>query len=254
LEYSTENRSESRIIVITGANQGIGFELTKQLAQEGHTVFLGSRSLKNGHDAVATLDKNIANNIHVVQLDITDQASVDAAVKTVQAKYKHIDVLVNNAGVSFDKGTTASNVSTEVFKNTFETNVFGVVRVTTAFVPLLKLSKNPVVLNVSSAIGSITLIADPTTIISQFGYTAAAYDASKAALNMYTATLSIDFKEARVNSISPGYVSTNINKHAKEATVKIEDSAKGIIKNGILLEKDGPTGQFLDFADTKWPW
>jgi len=240
----------SRIILITGANQGIGFELVNQLSQTGHTIYLGTRSIEKGKDALQKIEANARKNVHVLQLDVTDPKSVTAAVKQFQSEQKHLDVLVNNAGILIDGKQRPTEANLDTVKDTFETNVFGVIRVTSAFVPLLKLSSNPIILNVSSILGSISGQNDPNSPIYSWRYTG--YNSSKAALNAYTVALAGDFPEARVNSIHPGYVITNINKGG--GVESTENSAKGVIKEGILLEKSGPTGQFLDYTGKRWDW
>ena len=134
----------------------------------------------------AKLSKDIAKNIRVVQLDVTDQASVDAAFKKVQSEQTRLDVLVNNAGVNVElRGANATTLTVETAQKTFDVNFFGVIRVTTAFIPLLKASSNPVIANISSGLGSHALLSDKTS--SWYPYNSvAAYNSSKSALNMYT--------------------------------------------------------------------
>lgn len=133
----------------------------------------------------------------------------------------------------------------------YETNVFGPIRVSTAFVPLLKRSDNPIILNVTSALGSVTEMADPNCPWNQFKFVS--YNTSKSALNSYTVVLAYHFKEAKVNCINPGYVATNLNNYSGLLTP--QESAAGVIKVGILLGKDGPTGKYLDHTGKfEHPW
>jgi len=159
---------------------------------------------------------------------------------------------VNNAGILLEKNRERpTETSLEIIRGVYETNFFGVIRVTLAFLPLLKKSSNPVISNISSGLGSLTLMSDPTSPF--FGQRFAGYNTSKTALNAYTVAIAHDFPEARVNAISPGYVATNIN--GNSGTQPIDVSAAGIIKNSILLDKTGPTGKFLDFTDERiWGW
>eukprot|EP01114_Cavostelium_apophysatum_P014562 TRINITY_DN3808_c0_g2_i2.p1 TRINITY_DN3808_c0_g2~~TRINITY_DN3808_c0_g2_i2.p1 ORF type:complete len:242 (-),score=58.83 TRINITY_DN3808_c0_g2_i2:54-779(-) len=240
----------SQVILVTGANQGIGFELVRQLATLGHKVYLGARSQERGKEAIAKLEAQGLKNVRFLQLDVTDSTSVNAAVKQVESEQGHLDVLVNNAGIALEPANNGSTVDVELVKKTYETNVFGVIRVTTAFVPLLKKSSNPVILNISSGLGSVSGQADPTNVWSKVQL--AGYNSSKAALNAYTIALAADFTEARVNVISPGYVATNLN--AYSGNEPIDKSAEGVIKRGILIGKDGPTSQFLDHKDKNWAW
>eukprot|EP00026_Physarum_polycephalum_P016049 Phypoly_transcript_16880.p1 GENE.Phypoly_transcript_16880~~Phypoly_transcript_16880.p1 ORF type:complete len:244 (+),score=46.63 Phypoly_transcript_16880:87-818(+) len=242
----------ARVILVTGANQGIGFEIVRQLAQQGHTVFLGARSVEKGKEAVAQLHKDNLTTVRALTLDVTSQDSVNAAVKDFSAHHAHLDVLVNNAGIApegFAQNADAPNL--DLMHATFETNFFGVARVCGAFVPLLRKSQNPVVLNVSSSLGSITrqtggVPGNPPSVHIP------GYNSSKSALNAYTVMLSHAFPEARVNAINPGYVATNLNSYKGKLTTK--ESAEGVIKYGILLDKAGPTASFLDYSGTTLPW
>jgi len=239
----------SRIILVTGSNQGIGFEVVRQLAQKGHTVYLAARSVEKGKEALAKLHAEGLKTVKFVPLDVTDQASVDNAAKQIASEQPHLDVLVNNAGILVDE-PKPTETSVELIKHVFETNFFGVIRVTTAFLPLLRKSSNPVISNISSGLGSSTQQSTPGHAFSSFQKSG--YNSSKAALNHYTITIAHDFKEARVNVISPGYVATGMNNYA--GIVAVDKSAAGVIKNSILLDQTGPTGKFLDWEEKTWPW
>ncbi|MGH3426207.1 MAG: SDR family NAD(P)-dependent oxidoreductase, partial [Mycobacteriales bacterium] len=168
--------------LITGANKGLGLETARRLVAAGHTVYLGSRDLERGHRAAKQLGAK------VVQLDVTDEASVASAVQAIGADGE-LDVLVNNAGIapewnSDDTVVGAADVTADVMRKTFETNVYGIVRVIHAFLPLLQRSTASVVVNVSSGLASLTRVATPGT--PTHAYPGVAYPASKAAVNMIT--------------------------------------------------------------------
>jgi NAD(P)-dependent dehydrogenase (short-subunit alcohol dehydrogenase family) len=242
----------SRVILVTGGNQGIGYQVVRQLAQLGHHVYLGSRNAEKGLEAVSKLHNENLTTVRPLTIDVTSQESVDAAAQHLAAQHAHLDVLVNNAAIATEEfSVDASKPDVEQIRGIFETNFFGVLRVTNAFVPFLRKSANPVILNVSSGLGSVTHQADPSGPYASVQLPG--YNSSKSALNAYTVTLSYAFPEARVNVISPGYVATNLNNYRGILTP--EESAKGVIKYGILLDKTGPTRTFLDHTgNTTWPW
>lgn len=182
-------------------------------------------------------------------MDVTDQASVDAAAAHIGKEHGHLDVLVNNAGIGISSSRPTETPVEEV-KTVYETNFFGVVRTTVAFVPLLQKSSNPVISNITSGLGSSTYQSDVNLPWAKVQL--AGYNTSKAALNHYTITIAHDFKEARVNAINPGYVATNLNNYS--GVVAVEESAAGVIKNSILIDQSGPTGKFLDYTDKIFPW
>lgn len=186
-------------VLITGANKGIGLELARQLAQKGLFVYLGSRNLENGLEAGKTLKAEGLVNIEAIQLDVTNQESVNTARFEIGKKTEVLDILINNAGINgiaFNGSTpimhTATGTSIDVFKEVYETNVFGVIRVTQAFLDLLQKSPEPRIVNVSSSQGSLTLHSDPTHI--NYNFKGAVYQSSKSALNMYTIVLECDVK------------------------------------------------------------
>lgn len=228
--------------LVTGANKSIGFEVARQLAQKGIYVYLGSRNLENGLEAVNKLNAEGLNNVEAIQLDITNNESVKNARTEIGKKSKTLDILINNAGIYGGYPQEALNATAEQFKSTFDANVFGVVRVTQAFIDLLKNSDEPRIVNVSSSQGSITLHSDPT--YKYYDYKGAVYLSSKSAMNMYTVVLAYEMKNTnfKVNAICPGYTKTDFNGHRGHGTV--EDAGKRIIKYA-LIDKDGPTGKFF---------
>lgn len=227
--------------LVTGANKGIGKEIARQLAQAGVTVWVGSRDPGNGQRAAEEVGGR------ALVLDVTDSASIAAAARTVE----HLDILVNNAGIT---AVTTSSAESDVdgFRRTFETNVFGVLAVTNAFLPALRRSEHPRIVNVSSGTGSITLTADRTTRFATGGMSA--YRVSKSALNELTVLYSNELAPDgfKVNAYAPGLRATDLN----ALTVGGGDPAEGAAGavRLALLPDDGPTGQFVNWDGAILPW
>jgi NAD(P)-dependent dehydrogenase (short-subunit alcohol dehydrogenase family) len=216
--------------LITGANRGLGFETARQLAGAGHQVWIGARDDSRGRQAADAVGGRF------VQLDVTDDASVDAAVETVGG----LDVLVNNAGISGGR-IGPSEATVDDMRKVYETNVFGPIRVLHAFIPLLERSPAPVVVNVSSGVGSLGLASDPRSPLSEANYPV--YASSKAALNMLTIRYAAAFPRLRINSVDPGFTATDYNEH--RGTQTVEQGAEVIVRYA-LVASDGPTGGFFD--------
>ncbi|GAA4203115.1 SDR family NAD(P)-dependent oxidoreductase [Actinocatenispora rupis] len=232
--------------LVTGANKGLGFETARQLVAAGHTVHLGSRDLERGRRAAEAI------GARAVQLDVTDDASVGAAVRTIEAA-GGLDVLVNNAGIQAEMrdGTVvvgAADLTADVLRETFETNVFGVVRVLHAFLPLLARSAAPVVVNVSSGLASITRATTPGS--PGYDYRGVAYPVSKTAVNMLTVQYAKAFPEMRINAVEPGFTSTDLNQGTGTKTV--EEGARAIVQLA-RIGPDGPTGSYRTLDGTL-PW
>jgi NAD(P)-dependent dehydrogenase (short-subunit alcohol dehydrogenase family) len=231
--------------LITGANKGLGFETARRLIAAGHTVYLGSRDAERGRRAAEQLGARL------VLLDVTDDASVAAAVKTVEAD-GGLDVLVNNAGIEGrrpDGGVIgAADLTADAMRLVFETNVFGVVRVTHAFLPLLHRSPAPVVVNVSSGLGSLARVTDQDSPASR--YPGVAYPASKATVNMITVQFAKAFPGMRINAVEPGFTATDLNGRTGTQTVEV---GAEIIVRMAQLGPDGPTGGYFDAAGPL-PW
>jgi NAD(P)-dependent dehydrogenase (short-subunit alcohol dehydrogenase family) len=223
--------------LITGANKGLGFETARQLIAAGHTVWIGSRDAELGRKAADELGGRF------VQLDVTDDASVEAAATTVGS----LDVLVNNAGIAGGR-TAPGDVTADILRPLYETNVFGVVRVTHAFLPLLRASAEPVIVNVSSGLGSLSRATDPLAMESAFP--AVAYGSAKAAVNMITVQYAKAFPEIRINCVDPGYTATDLNGFSGHQTVP---EGAAIIVRMARLGPDGPTGMYAD-ANGTVPW
>jgi NAD(P)-dependent dehydrogenase (short-subunit alcohol dehydrogenase family) len=216
--------------LITGANKGLGFETARQLVAAGHQVWMGARDADRGQRAADQLGAGF------VQLDVTDDASVGAAAETVG----ELDVLVNNAGISGGR-VSPSEATAEDMRTVYETNVFGAVRVLHAFIPLLERSGAPIVVNVSSGVGSLGLSADPEGPWRDANYPV--YASSKAALNMLTIRYAAAFPTMRINSVDPGFTATDFNQH--RGTQTVEEGAGVIIRYALIIP-DGPTGGFFD--------
>ena len=228
--------------LVTGANKSIGFEVARQLAQKGIYVFLGSRDLKNGTEAVNKLITEGLNNVEAIRLDITNDESVKNARLEIGKKTEVLDILINNAGVYGGYPQAALDATVDQFKAAYDANVYGVVRVTQAFIDLLKKSSEPRIVNVSSSQGSITLHSDPS--YKYYDYKGAVYLSSKSAMNMYTVVLAYELKDTnfKINAVCPGYTKTDFNGHRGPGTV--DDAGKRILKYA-LIDKDGPTGKFF---------
>lgn len=228
--------------LVTGANKSIGFEVARQLAQKGIYVYLGSRNLENGEEAIAKLKAEGLNNVEAVQLDITNEESVKIARAEIGKKTKALDILINNAGIYGGYPQEALNATIDQFKTAYDANVYGVIRVTQSFIDLLKKSAEPRIVNVSSSQGSITLHSDPS--YKYYDYKGAVYLSSKSAMNMYTVVLAYELKDSsfKINAVCPGYTKTDFNGHRGPGNV--EDAGKRIIKYA-LIDKDGPTGKFF---------
>ncbi len=223
--------------LITGANKGLGYETARQLIAAGHTVYLGCRNPERGQSAAQQLGARL------VQLDVTDDNSVSAAAHLVD-ELGGLDVLVNNAGVE-GRGENntligAEALTADMAREVFDTNVFGVVRVTHAFLPLLQRSSAPVVVNVSSSLGSLSLASSSES--PTYFYPGVAYPASKSALNMITVQFAKQFSNMRINAVEPGYTDTDLNGHTGIQTV--EEGARIIVEMAQIAQ-DGPTGGYF---------
>lgn len=233
--------SSPRIALITGANKGLGLETARQLGKQGLTVLIGTRDLARGASAVQALAQDGVQAV-AIPLEVTDAASIAAAVSQVTKQYGYLDILINNAGVldyAADSGVETTSI--ETFRRVFETNLFGVIAVTQAFLPLLKKSASARIVNLSSILGSISEHADPNSMIYPMRWPA--YDASKAALNMYTVELAHTLKDSKikVNAAHPGWVKTDMG--GEQAPMEIVDGAKTAVALATI-DDHGPTGGF----------
>ncbi len=249
---------DRRIALVTGANQGVGFQVAKELVANGLTVLVGSRNLERGEAA----SKEIGPGAIPMQIDVTDQISISAAAELIGTEFGRLDLLVNNAGISnTSKGslsleeyamlTKASNASLDEVRAVWATNVFGVLAVYQAMLPLIRESSDARIVNVSSGVGSLTTNADPEyPRHAMFG---PVYPASKAALNAITLAMMIELEstDIKVNLVSPAFTSTNLNGYA--GTESVEDGSREVVRVA-LLGPDGPTGTFTRWENETIPW
>jgi NAD(P)-dependent dehydrogenase (short-subunit alcohol dehydrogenase family) len=235
---------DNLVALVTGANKGIGKEIARQLAEAGLTVYVGSRDATRGARAAA----EIGGDTRVLVLDVTDEASITDAVQQAGA----VDILVNNAGISGDAKTPDLEDAAS-FRRIYETNVFGVVAVTNAFLPALRRSAHPRIVNISSGTGSLTWATKPESLHSSGRY--AAYRSSKTALNaltvFYARTLADD--GIKVNALAPGLRRTDLNAAAAASGGDPAEAAAGAVRLALLPD-DGPTGQFFSWDGTLVPW
>jgi NAD(P)-dependent dehydrogenase (short-subunit alcohol dehydrogenase family) len=232
--------SKKRVALVTGANKGIGREIAKQLGVLDHTVWLGCRDEGRGRQAEVELREG-GIDAHFVQLDVNDDASVRAAVARIEAASPQLDVLVNNVGVGGDYVSQPSVESVADIRTVFETNFFGTIRVTQAFLPQLRKSGSARIVMMSSGLGSITLTGDmkaPT-----WGLAALGYSASKTALNMFTVKLAKELLAVgiKVNAACPGSVATDMGGPTAPRTV---EQGATIAVRLATLDWMGPTGGF----------
>ena len=248
-----------RIALVTGANQGVGLQVAKELVAKGVTVLVGSRNFERG----AAAAKDIGSGAIALQLDVTDRASIAAAAGHIRTEFGRLDLLVNNAAISntskrpgqsieeYAKSTRPSNVSFDEMRAVWETNVFGVLAVYQAMLPLLRESSDARIVNVSSGVGSLTTNADPDSAYRRnFG---PVYPASKTALNAVTLAMMIELESTgiKVNLVSPAFTKTNLNGYA--GTESVEDGSREVVRVA-LLGPDGPTGTFTRWENATIPW
>lgn len=228
--------------LITGANKSIGFETARQLAQKGYFVYLGSRDQERGQQAADQLKAEGLTNLAAITIDVCDKASIQSAENIVSEKSGVLDLLVNNAGILGDMPQAPTGVESENIRAVFDTNFFGLIDVTQSFMGLLRKSEAPVIVNVTSGLGSLTLHSDPSW--PYYPFKSAAYGPSKTALNAYTVALAYELRDTafRVNAVDPGYTATDFNHHQGPGTI---ESAAAIIVKYAIIGIDGPTGKFF---------
>jgi len=219
--------------LITGGNKSLGYETARRLIEAGQTVWIGARDETRGRAAAEQLGARF------VQLDVTDDDSVAAASATIAAE-GGVDVLINNAGVVGPRVAPEQMTGNDILE-TFDTNVFGIVRMTTAFLPILRESSAPAIINVTSGLGSFATVNDPSSTAS--GYVIPMYCSSKSAVNMLTVQYAKAFPGIRINAADPGYTATDFNGHSGTQTVtEGTDAVVGLALQGA----DGQTGTLVD--------
>ena len=228
------------ITLITGGNAGLGYETARRLKEIGQTVIIGARNLEKGKKAAETL------GVALVQLDVTDSQSITQAAQTVQAEFGKLDVLINNAGMPGALGSP-KEIDVTAMQKVYDTNVFGIVRVTKAFLPLLDQSDNPVILNVSSGLGSFGQVLNPETIESKVN--ALAYSSSKAAVSMLTVQYAKGLPNYRINAVDPGPTKTTAFKNGGQT---VKEGTDAVVKLA-QIDQTGPTATFFN-RDGVIPW
>ncbi|MGW0434257.1 SDR family oxidoreductase [Micromonospora sp. NPDC003197] len=241
--------NEPKIALVTGANKGIGHEIARGLGATGVTVLVGARDVERGTVAA---EKLAAEGITAVplQLDVTDPVSVSAAAARIEREYGRLDILVNNAGILLEGGQKPSQVPVELLERTYATNVFAVVAVTNALLPLIRRSAAGRIVNLSSGLGSLAITSDPQGPYALFPLLA--YNSSKSAVNAVTVSYANELRDTpiKVNAADPGYCATDLNGHAGPRT-----PAQGAIAAIRLatLPDDGPTAGFFSEEGAE-PW
>jgi NAD(P)-dependent dehydrogenase (short-subunit alcohol dehydrogenase family) len=242
----------AKVVLVTGANKGIGFEVSRTLGKAGFIVLLGARDAVRGEEAAAKLRAE-ALDVRFAHADLErPHETATALAEKISKEFGHLDVLVNNAGVADMTGADApaSTASIDTIKRIFNTNFFGTVEFTQPLLPLLKAAPAARIVNVSSGLGSLEINTNPDTPF--YGVKPLGYNASKAALNMFTVNLAWELRDtkAKVNSVCPGYVATDLNNHSGPGTAA--DGAIAIVKYAQIGE-DGPTAGFFH-KDGAYGW
>ncbi|ARB76863.1 MULTISPECIES: SDR family NAD(P)-dependent oxidoreductase [Staphylococcus] len=232
-----------RIVLITGGNKGLGFETAKVLQQKGYNVYIGSRDAERGRQAADEL------GVKYVQLDVTDDISIQQAYLQIQDREGRLDILINNAGISGGFKKPADLTVNDV-QQVYNTNVFGIVRMMHTFIPLLEKSEQPVVVNVSSGLGSFGMVTNPNTQESKVN--SLAYCSSKSAVTMITLQYAKGLPHIQINAADPGSTNTDL---VGDFSNNAKPASEGIIPIVKLatIDKDGPTGTFID-SNGSMPW
>jgi len=228
--------------LITGANKGIGLETAKQLSKKGLFVYLGSRDIEKGEAIVKELNDNGFQNVKAIEIDVTKLDTILSAKNIIEKEQGHLDVLINNAGISGIVPQSALETSIDDFKEVFDINLYGVVSVTQTFIDLLQKSTEPRIVNVSTSVGSLSLQSNPNWPAYDYAKYAV-YASSKSAMNMYTVHLAYELRDTafKVNAVCPGYTKTDFTNYMGG---EVEEAGKRIIKYA-LIDQNGPTGKFF---------
>ncbi len=250
--------SHKRIALVTGANQGVGYQVAKGLAADGVTVLVGARNAERGDKAAGEIGQGAIG----IQIDVTDRVSIAQAAERIHKEFGRLDLLVNNAAISntrkgnlslqeYAKISQASNASLDEIRAVWETNVFGPLAVYQAMLPLLRESSDARIVNVSSGVGSLTTNADPA--YPYHAFYGPVYPASKTALNAMTLAMMVELEGTpiKVNLVSPGFTKTNLNGYA--GTDSLEDGSREVVRVA-MLGPDGPSGTFTRADNVTIPW
>lgn len=232
---------KNKIVVITGGNKGLGYETAKRLIEKGYKVYIGSRNKERGEMAAREL------GAECILIDVTKEDSVKEAAEWMLNKENGIDILINNAGIS-GVNKKPEDITGYDMEQVFDTNVFGIVRVTNAFIPLLRKSDNPVIVNVSSGLGSFGMVSDNTTDESKIN--SLTYCSAKAAVSMLTLQYAKGLPDIKVNCADPGSTATDLNGGRGKQTV--QEGTDAIIRL-VTIDNDGPTGTFINRLGAM-PW
>ncbi len=244
---------QTKIALITGANRGIGFEIARQLAQTGIHILLSGRDTHSTALAASCL-KSEGLSVTPYRIDVADESSITAAAQEISKIYDRLDILVNNAGIRIEEyGKKPSEQPIEAWRETFNTNMFGVVQVTKEFLPMIVKATAGRIVNVSSLLGSVTVHSNPQSYAySDMFKSLPAYSASKSAINSWTAHLAYEFRNTpiKVNAVHPGYTKTKMNNGAGDQ--EITEGARTSVEMA-LIGPNGPNGSFMNF-DKSVPW
>jgi NAD(P)-dependent dehydrogenase (short-subunit alcohol dehydrogenase family) len=237
-------------VVVTGANKGIGFEVAKQMAELGYFVYLGSRNEQKGLEAIRNLKKLNISNVELLQIDVSDLDSVKEAISKLSSKIDALDILINNAGIAGGQAQNISACDTSVLKEIFNTNYFGAIQTTQLMFPLLQKATQPVIVNVSSELGSLAMQTSEGRNPNWDNFPV--YGSTKTALNTFTIHLAHEFRNTkfRINSVTPGFTATDLNGFTGFKTAA--QGAKPIVKLATI-GPEGPSGKFFK-EEGEVPW
>ncbi|MBZ6384314.1 MULTISPECIES: SDR family oxidoreductase [Pantoea] len=240
---------KSKSVLITGANKSIGFETARQMGRLGYRIWLGCRDEARGQSAVASLAAQ-GVDVRLLIIDVTDMATIQAAAQRVLKEEGTLDILINNAGISGNYPVAPSEQSIRDIETIYDTNVLGAIRVTQAFLPLLKAAAGASVVMVSSGLGSLTWVSDPNHPFSRVE--AMGYNSSKTALNAVTVAFAKELRDFNisVNAVDPGYTATDFNGHTGYRTV--EQAAEGIVWLAGLDPLTTTAGFYFDKSRAPW--
>jgi NAD(P)-dependent dehydrogenase (short-subunit alcohol dehydrogenase family) len=250
MNFGIEKLNQMKNVVVTGANKGIGFEVAKQMAELGYFVYLGCRNEQNGLEAIGNLRQLNISNAGLLQIDVSDPDSVKEAVAKLASEIDALDILINNAGISGGQPQNISACDMSLLKDVFNTNYFGAIQTTQAMLPLLEKAKQPVIVNVSSELGSLAMQTSERRNPNWDHFHS--YGSTKTALNTFTILLAHEFRNTkfRINSVTPGFTATDLNGFTGFKTAA--EGARPIVRMATI-GLDGPSGKFFR-EEGEVPW